>query len=174
MKPRLLMHKEYRGATRVAGPLLFVDKAPDLPYGAMVNITSGDGPSRSGQVIEVSEENAVIQVLEQTMGLDVVSATVSLVDSETRLGVSEDMIGRSFNGSGKAIDGLSEVIPDALLSVAGMPMNPISREQPSDFIQTGISSIDGFNTLVRGQKLPIFSGSGLPANEIAAQILRSP
>jgi V/A-type H+-transporting ATPase subunit B len=167
-----LIKKQYRGTTRLAGPLLFVENASDLPYGGMVTISGPQGANRHGQVIEVSEEVAVIQVLEQTMGLDLKTTTVVLEDHEAKLGVSEDMIGRVFNGLGHPIDGHGPIVPMAKPPVSGMPINPASRERPSDFIQTGVSAIDGFNTLVRGQKLPIFSGAGLPANEIAAQILR--
>ncbi len=172
MNRESLMLRQYSGIGQISGPLVFVERAADMPYGAMVSIEAPDGSMRSGQVIDVSEELAVIQVFEQTMGLAVTDTTVSLVDSEARLGVCEDMIGRVLNGSGKTIDGLEAIVPDAVLPIAGTPINPVSRDRPRDFIQTGISAIDGFSTLVRGQKLPIFSGSGLPANEIAAQILR--
>jgi V/A-type H+/Na+-transporting ATPase subunit B len=167
-----LVSREYRGVRKVSGPLLFVESASDLPYAGTVSITSPDGSLRSGQVIEVSEEMTVVQVFEETMGLDVAHTRISLVDREARLGVSEDLIGRVLNGSGRPIDELPPVVADALLPVSGIPINPISREKPRSFILTGVSAIDGFNTLVRGQKLPIFSGAGLPGNEIAAQILR--
>jgi len=172
LSEHVLMRKEYRGVSRVSGPLLFLESAADLPYGAVVEIVAPDGERRSGQVIEVSEQVAVVQVFEQTIGLDVVNTAVTMIDREARLGVSEDLIGRVFNGSGKPIDGLPPVVPGALLPISGMPINPVARDRPRDFIHTGISAIDGFNTLVRGQKLPVFSGSGLPANEIAAQVLR--
>ena len=172
MKSEELMKKHYSGVTRIAGPLLYLRSASDLPYSALVEITTPDGEKCGGQVIEVSDTIAVVQVFEQTMGLDVVNTRVSLVDREVRFGVSEALIGRVFSGSGKPIDGLVPIVADESLPISGMPINPVSREQPKDFLQTGISAIDGFNTLVRGQKLPIFSGSGLPANEIAAQILR--
>ncbi|UCD00308.1 MAG: V-type ATP synthase subunit B [Phycisphaerales bacterium] len=166
------MKKHYSGVSRIAGPLLYLRRASDLPYSALVEITAPDGQKCGGQVIEVSDTIAVVQVFEQTMGLDVVNTRVSLVDREVRFGVSEALIGRVFSGSGRPIDGLAPLVADQSLPISGTPINPVSREQPSDFLQTGISAIDGFNTLVRGQKLPIFSGSGLPANEIAAQILR--
>ena len=172
MSKDVLYKREYHGSRRISGPLLFVEGASDLPFNSIVRIEGGDGEVRSGQVIEVSEEFAVVQVFEQTLGLDVVSTSISLVDSEARLGVSEDLIGRVMNGAGKPIDDLPAVVPEALRPIAGSPINPISRAKPDDFIQTGISAIDGFNTIVRGQKLPIFSGSGLPGNEIAAQILQ--
>ena len=172
MTDSLLLSREYRGVRKVSGPLLFVESASDLPYACTVSIAAPDGSMRSGQVIEVSEEVTVVQVFEETMGLDVTRTAISLVDREARLGVSEDLIGRILNGSGAPIDDLPPVVADALLPVSGIPINPISRERPRSFIHTGVSAIDGFNTLVRGQKLPIFSGAGLPGNEIAAQILR--
>ena len=167
-----LISRTFQGSRRVAGPLLFVDRASDLPFGSVVTINSADGRKRSGQVIEVSEEYAVIQVFEETLGLDVESTSVTLEEREAVLGVSEGLIGRILNGSAEPIDGLPAPVPEAFRSIAGNPINPVSRAKPDDFIQTGISAIDGFNTLVRGQKLPIFSGSGLPGNQIAAQVLK--
>ena len=167
-----LLSREYRGVRKVSGPLLFVEGASDLPYASTVTITSQNGPPRNGQVIEVSDEMTVVQVFEDTMGLDVLRTSISLVDREARLGVSEDLIGRILDGSGRPRDGLPRVVADQLLPVSGIPINPISREKPRSFIHTGVSAIDGFNTLVRGQKLPVFSGAGLPGNEIAAQVLR--
>ena len=167
-----LLSREYRGVRKVSGPLLFVESASDLPYASTVTITGPTGAPRNGQVIEVSDEMTVVQVFEDTMGLDVLRTSVSLVDREARLGVSEDLIGRILNGSGRPRDGLPRVVADDVLPVSGVPINPISREKPRSFIHTGVSAIDGFNTLVRGQKLPVFSGAGLPGNEIAAQVLR--
>jgi V/A-type H+-transporting ATPase subunit B len=167
-----LLQREYRGVRRVSGPLLFVERASDLPYNAVVRIRTPEGKLLNGQVIEVSEESAVIQVFEETIGLDVVSTSIFLEDRQARLGVSEDLIGRIFNGAGRPIDGLPAVLPEDRLPITGVPINPVSRDRPRDYVHTGISSIDGFNTLVRGQKLPIFSGSGLPGNEIAARILQ--
>jgi V/A-type H+/Na+-transporting ATPase subunit B len=168
---RDLVQREYRAVRRVAGPLLFVQRASDLPYGAVVRIKSPDGGDLNGQVIEVSEELAVVQVFEETIGLDVATTYISLVDREARLGVSEDLVGRIFDGAGRPVDGLPPVVPVDRPAVAGTPINPVSRDRPRDYVHTGISAIDGFNTLVRGQKLPIFSGSGLPGNEIAARVL---
>jgi V/A-type H+-transporting ATPase subunit B len=167
-----LLRREYRGVRRVSGPLLFVERASDLPFNSVVRIRTPGGDLLNGQVIEVSREHAVVQVFEETIGLDVVSTTVSLVDREARLGVTEDLIGRVLGGAGNPIDGLPPVVPEERLPISGIPINPISRDRPRDYVHTGISAIDGFNTLVRGQKLPIFSGSGLPGNEIAARILR--
>ncbi len=168
-----LATKEYVGAKYISGPLIIVDKAKELPYGSLVEILLPDGTSRSGQVLEVSEDLAVIQVLEGTLGLDASSIRIRLVDNVVRIGVSKDLIGRVFNGRGEPIDGLPPIVPEKRLPIIGEAINPVARNKPSDFIQTGISSIDGFNTLVRGQKLPIFSGAGLPANEIAAFIMRN-
>lgn len=167
-----LLKKEYTGITYISGPLLFVENAKDLAYGAIVDIKDGTGRVRGGQVIEVSEEYAVIQVFEETTGLDLATTSVSLVEDVARLGVSKEMLGRRFNGIGKPIDGLPPITPEKRLPIVGLPLNPVARRKPEEFIQTGISTIDVMNTLVRGQKLPIFSGSGLPANEIAAQIAR--
>ncbi len=170
--PVPLYHREYQGVRRVSGPLLFVERASDLPYNSVVRIHTPEGKLLNGQVIEVSEELAVIQVFEETIGLDVVSTSISLVDREARLGVAEDLVGRIFNGAGRPIDGQPPVIPEERLPITGVPINPVSRARPQAYVQTGLSAIDGFNTLVRGQKLPIFSGAGLPGNEIAARVLQ--
>ncbi len=167
-----LATKQYQSISYISGPLLFVEGAQDLPYGAIVNIHLPDGGTRGGQVIEVSEKNAVIQVFEETAGLDLARTSVSLREEVARISCSREMIGRRFNGLGEPIDGLPPIIPEKRLPIIGAPINPVARERPQEFIQTGISSIDGLNTLVRGQKLPIFSGAGLPHNEIAAQIAR--
>jgi V/A-type H+-transporting ATPase subunit B len=167
-----LLKREYTSLSYISGPLLFLENAADLAYNAIVDIKDGSGRIRGGQVIEVSEEYAVIQVLEETSGLDLARTSVSLVENVARLGVSRDMLGRRFNGVGKPIDGLPPVTAEKRLQIVGMPINPVARRKPVEFIQTGISTIDIMNTLVRGQKLPIFSSPGLPANELAAQIAR--
>jgi V/A-type H+-transporting ATPase subunit B len=167
-----LLKKEYQALSYISGPLLFIENAADLAYNAIVNIKDGTGRMRGGQVIEVSEEFAVIQVFEETSGLDLARTSVSLAEQVARLGVSRDMLGRRFDGAGKPIDGLPAVTSEKRPAIAGMPINPVARRKPEAFIQTGISTIDIMNTLVRGQKLPIFSGPGLPANELAAQIAR--
>ena len=167
-----LLKKEYNALSYISGPLLFVENAEDLAYNAVVDIKDGSGRVRGGQVIEVSEEYAVIQVFEETSGLDLAHTSVSLVENVARLGVSQDMLGRRFDGLGKPIDGLPPVTAEKRVAIAGMPINPVARRKPQAFIQTGVSTIDIMNTLVRGQKLPIFSGPGLPANELAAQIAR--
>src|SRR5438132_156543 len=167
-----LTTKRYQSISYISGPLLFVEGAKDLAYGAIVNIHLPDDTMRGGQVIEVSEKNAVIQVFEETTGLDLAKTSISLREDVARLGVSKEMIGRRFSGLGEPIDGLPPLIPEKRLPIIGAPINPVARQRPQEFIQTGISAIDGLNTLVRGQKLPIFSGAGLPHNEIAAQIAR--
>ena len=166
-----LVTREEKTVKYISGPLLFIEKGERFAYGAILDILLPNGEIRTGQVLEVSKTHAVVQVLEQTTGLDVASTAIRLREEVARIGVSKDMIGRTFNGAGKPIDGQPDIIPEIRLPITGMAINPIRRDKPQDFIQTGISSIDGFNTLVRGQKLPLFSGSGLPANEIAAQIL---
>jgi V/A-type H+-transporting ATPase subunit B len=167
-----LLKKEYSEISYVSGPLMFLENAPDLAYGAIVNIKSGTGRERGGQVIEVTDKYTVLQVFEEPSGIDLSTTTVSLVEDVARLGVSREMIGRRFDGIGKPIDGLPPVVADKRLPIGGAPINPVARQKPEEFIQTGISTIDTLITLVRGQKLPIFSGSGLPANELAAQIAR--
>ncbi len=167
-----LATKRYTSVSYISGPLLFVEGARDLSYGAIVEIHVPDGTVRGGQVIEVSERNAVIQVFEETRGMDLAKTSISLREHVARIGVGREMIGRRFNGLGEPIDGLPPIIPEKQLPILGAPINPAAREKPAEFIQTGISTIDVMNTLVRGQKLPIFSGAGLPANEIAAQIAR--
>ncbi len=167
-----LLKKEYNSPSYISGPLLFLENAGDLAYNAIVELKDGTGRIRGGQVIEVSEEYAVIQVFEETAGLDLALTSVSLAESVARLGVSGDILGRRFDGLGKPIDGLPPVTAEKRPSIVGMPINPVARRKPTEFIQTGISTIDIMNTLVRGQKLPIFSGAGLPANELAAQIAR--
>ncbi|MGH2453424.1 MAG: V-type ATP synthase subunit B [bacterium] len=167
-----LATKRYQSISYISGPLLFVEGAKDLAYGAIVNIHLPDGSVRTGQVVEVSDRNAVIQVFEATTGLDVAKTGISLREDVARFAVGREIVGRRFNGRGDPIDGLPPIIPEKRLPIIGAPINPVARERPKEFIQTGISSIDGLNTLVRGQKLPIFSGAGLPHNEIAAQIAR--
>lgn len=167
-----LLKKEYSDVNYISGPLLFLENAPDLAYNSIVRIRDGTGRERGGQVIDVSDRVTVLQVFEEPSGIDLSSTSVSLVENVARLGVSREMIGRRFNGSGEPIDGLPAVVADKRLPIGGAPINPVSRRKPEEFIQTGISTIDTLLTLVRGQKLPIFSGAGMPANELAAQIAR--
>lgn len=163
--------KEYKTITRVAGPLIFVQKTEPIGYADMVRIALPDGSIKNGQVLDTSEEIVVVQVFEGTSGIDV-DTRVKFLGETLKLSVSKDMLGRILSGSGKPIDGGPEVIPEKKLDIGGAAINPFSRASPHDFIQTGVSAIDAMNTLVRGQKLPIFSGSGLPHNEIALQIAR--
>jgi len=167
-----LLKKEYSEVSYISGPLLFLENAPDLAYNAIVRIVDEKGRERGGQVIDVSDKVTMLQLFEEPSGLDLSSTTVNLVEDVARLGVSKDMIGRRFNGIGEPIDGLPAVVAEKRLPIGGAPINPVSRKMPEEFIQTGISTIDVLLTLVRGQKLPIFSGAGLPANEVAAQIAR--
>ncbi|WP_461462624.1 V-type ATP synthase subunit B [Methanobrevibacter sp.] len=164
--------REYTTVTEVAGPLMVVEGVEGVAYNEMVDIETPAGEKRSGQVLEVRDDIAVIQVFEGTQDLNTKTTKTRFTGSTAKIGVSKEMMGRIFNGTGKPIDGGPEIIPEKELDINGSPMNPTSREYPADFIQTGISTIDGMNTLVRGQKLPIFSGSGLPHNDLAAQIAR--
>ena len=164
--------REYTTVTEVAGPLMVVEGVEGVAYNEMVDIETPAGEKRSGQVLEVRDDIAVIQVFEGTQDLNTKTTKTRFTGSTAKIGVSKEMMGRIFNGTGKPIDGGPEIIPEKDLDINGSPMNPTSREYPADFIQTGISTIDGMNTLVRGQKLPIFSGSGLPHNDLAAQIAR--
>ena len=167
-----LLKKEYTEVSYISGPLLYLKNAPDLAYNAIVKIVDGNGRIRGGQVIEVSDEITVLQVFEESSGIDLSSTTVNLEQDVARLGVSKDMVGRRFDGRGRPIDELPDVIADKQLAIGGAPINPVARQKPEEFIQTGVSTIDTLMTLVRGQKLPIFSGAGMPANELAAQIAR--
>ncbi len=164
--------KEYTSVTGVAGPLMIVEGVEDVSYGEVVEIKTSSGESRRGQVLEAIEGKAVIQVFEGTSGIDTLKTKVRFTGETMKLPVSLEMVGRIFDGTGRPIDGGPEIIPEKRLDINGDPLNPTAREYPRAFIQTGISTIDGMNTLVRGQKLPIFSGSGLPHNELAAQIAR--
>ncbi len=166
------MYKEYLTVSNIVGPLLIVEKISDVKYGELVEIETSDGSLRRGTVLDVSIEQAVVQVFEGTIGLDVDKTRVRFLGRSQELGVSEEIVGRIFDGSGKPKDKGPQIIPDKMLDINGSPINPQARDYPSEFIQTGISSIDGMNPLVRGQKLPIFSGSGLPHPRIAAQIAR--
>lgn len=166
------MIKEYRTISGISGPLIIVEKVTDVKYDELVEIQLGSGEIRRGRVLEVTTDKALVQVFEGTSGLDIRDAKVRFLGKALELPVSKDMLGRIFDGSGKPIDGGPEIIPEKKLDINGNPINPYSRDYPSEFIQTGISTIDGMNTLVRGQKLPIFSGSGLPHSRMAAQIAR--
>lgn len=166
------MHREYLTVSNIVGPLLIVEKIEDVKYGELVEIETGNGMLRRGTVLDVSTETAVIQVFEGTIGLDVEQSRIRFLGRSQQLAVSEEMVGRIFDGSGNPKDRGPQIIAEKMVDINGAPINPQARDYPSEFIQTGISSIDGMNPLVRGQKLPIFSGSGLPHTQIAAQIAR--
>ena len=164
--------REYRTITRISGPLLFVEAVKDVGFDELVRVVAPDGTERRGQVLEVSDKMAVVQVFEGTSGLDVKGTAVRFAGETIKLPVSSDMLGRVFDGSGTPIDKGPNIIPEDYLDVHGAPINPYARTYPREFIQTGVSAIDGMNTLVRGQKLPFFSGAGLPHNAVAAQVAR--
>jgi len=166
------MQKEYKTIKEIKGPLLFVEGVKGAKYQELVEVVMENGEKRLGQVIEASEEMTILQMFEETRGLKIENSKAIFLGKTLTIGVSSQMLGRIFNGSGKPIDEGPEVIPEKELDINGAPLNPYSRAYPEDFIQTGISAIDGLNTLVRGQKLPIFSGAGLPHNELTAQIVR--
>ncbi len=172
MKKITLLQRDYRTINYISGPLIFVENVHEVSYNEMVEIELPDGSIRNGQVLESSENYAVIQVFEGTQGIDVAKTKVRFKEEVAKIGVSPDLLGRILNGRGEPIDGGPPILEEARLLVMGAPLNPYARARPEDFIQTGVSAIDGLNTLVRGQKLPIFSGAGLPANEIIAQIIR--
>jgi len=167
-----LILREYKTVTRISGPLLFVEAVKGVGFGELVRIVAPDGSERRGQVLEVSDKMAVVQVFEGTSGLDIKGTAVKFAGETIKLAVSSDMLGRVFDGSGIPIDGGPDIIPEDYWDVHGAPINPYARTYPREFIQTGVSAIDGMNTLVRGQKLPLFSGAGLPHNAVAAQVAR--
>ncbi len=166
------MYKEYLTVSNIVGPLVIVERIRDVKYGELVEIETVEGLLRRGTVLDVSTERAVVQVFEGTIGLDVDKSRVRFLGRSQQLGVSEEIVGRIFDGSGRPKDHGPQIIAKKMLDITGSPINPCARDYPSEFIQTGISSIDGMNPLVRGQKLPLFSGSGLPHARIAAQIAR--
>lgn len=166
------MLKEYLTVQDVVGPVLLVKQTKGVKYGELVELQFPDGKKGFGNVLEVSRDAALVQSFEGTAGLNNTQTRVKFIGRGLELPVSKDILGRIFDGLGRPIDEGPELIPDKRLDINGNPINPVARDYPSDFIQTGISSIDGLNPLVRGQKLPIFSGSGLPHSKIAAQIAR--
>jgi len=163
---------EYTTVSEVSGPLMIVENIRDVAYNEVVKIRTSTGEERTGQVLEAFMDKAVVQVFEGTKGLDTKHTAVRFIGETMKLGVAKDMLGRVFDGMGNPIDDAPPIIPEERREINGNPINPYAREYPREFIQTGISTIDGLNTLVRGQKLPIFSASGLPHNELAAQIAR--
>lgn len=164
--------KEYRTVRQVAGPLMLVEGVQGVTYGELADIKLQNGNVRRGRVLEINGDKAMVQVFEGTSGLSPQDVKVKFLAKGMELGVSIDMLGRVFDGFGRPIDDGPAIIPEKYLNVNGNPMNPFSRDYPNEFIQTGISTIDLLNTLVRGQKLPLFSGSGLPHSRLAAQIAR--
>ena len=165
------MNKDYRTVREIVGPLVLLDGAQGVKYGELVELRTVSG-LRHGQVLEVSGDTVLVQVFEGSSGMDRGQTVTRFLGHGLQFGVSRDIVGRVFNGLGAPIDGVAPILPEKVLDINGDPMNPYARDYPDEFIQTGISAIDGLNTLVRGQKLPIFSGSGLPHAEIAAQIAR--
>ncbi|MCF7918270.1 V-type ATP synthase subunit B [Candidatus Gracilibacteria bacterium] len=166
------MQKTYENIEAIAGPILIVEGVDGVKYEELVEVSLPTGEKRMGKVLEADGSRALVQMFESTQGLATKGLKAKFLGKVATLGVSEDMLGRIFNGAGKPIDGGPAILPEKQLDIAGMAINPYARSFPSDYIQTGISSIDIMNTLVRGQKLPIFSGSGLPHAELAAQIAR--
>jgi len=164
--------KEYRTVREVAGPLMLVEQVEGVKYDELVEIELANGELRRGKVLEVDQNTALVQLFEGSTGINVNECKVRFLGKGVELPVSEDMLGRVFDGFGRPRDGGPKIIPEKRLDINGVPINPSAREYPAEFIQTGISAIDGLNTLVRGQKLPIFSGSGLPHSQLAAQIAR--
>ncbi len=164
--------KEYKTITQVAGPLVFVDKVSGVSFGEIVEIITSDGERKKGQVLDVSKQRAVVQVFGTTEGISTTATSVRFLGETMRIGLSSDMLGRVFNGLGEPRDKGPKIIAEEKVDITGLPINPYSRESPNEFIQTGISTIDCMNTLVRGQKLPIFSGAGLPHNNLTVQIAR--
>ncbi len=163
--------KEYRTISQIAGPLVFVEKTEPVGYGEIAVVSLPNGEERRGQVLDSSHDVVVIQMFEGTSGIER-AAGARFTGETLKMPVSQDMLGRILSGSGEPLDGGPKIVPDDRLDIIGAAINPWARDNPREFIQTGISTIDGMNTLVRGQKLPIFSGSGLPHNDIALQIAR--
>ena len=166
------MIKEYKTIREVAGPLMLVDEVSGVKYGELGEIKLANGEKRRCRVLEINGDKALVQLFESSAGLNLANSAVSFSGHGIELALSEDILGRVFSGMGDPIDGGPKIIPEKTMDINGSPINPAARNYPSEFIQTGISTIDGLNTLVRGQKLPIFSGSGLPHADLAAQIAR--
>ena len=166
------MRKEYKTIKEVAGPLMLVDQVEGVKYDELVEIEQSDGRIRRGKVLEIDKDKALLQLFEGSQGLRISDSSAKFLGHSIELSVAPDMLGRVFDGMGRPIDGGAELIPEKRLDINGAPINPAARDYPNEFIQTGVSAIDGLNTLVRGQKLPVFSGSGLPHANLAAQIAR--
>ena len=166
------MFKEYKTIREVVGPLMLVEGVEGVKYNELVEIVNSDGELRLGKVLEINRDKAVVQLFTSSQGLQISGAKARFLGHSQELAVSEDMLGRVFDGMGNPRDGGAPIIPEKKMDINGEPLNPAARDYPNEFIQTGISAIDGLNTLVRGQKLPVFSMSGLPHAELAAQIAR--
>ena len=166
------MPKEYRTIQEVAGPLMLVQGVEDVTYNELGEIELANGEIRRCKVLEVNGTDAMVQLFESSTGINLSNSKVRFLGRSMEFGASADMLGRVFDGMGRPTDGGPEILPDKRLDINGLPMNPAARSYPNEFIQTGVSAIDGLNTLVRGQKLPIFSASGLPHAQLAAQIAR--
>lgn len=166
------MLKEYKTIREIVGPLMLVEGVEGVKYNEMVEIVAADGAIRRGKVLEINRDKALVQLFEPSQGIQMSSSKARFLGKSMELAVSEDMLGRVFDGIGNPRDGGAPVIPEDRLDVNGQPINPAARDYPDEFIQTGVSAIDGLNTLVKGQKLPVFSVSGLPHAELAAQIAR--
>ena len=166
------MSRDYKTIQEIAGPLMLIRGVEGVAYNELGEIELSDGTKRCCKVLEIDEGNALVQLFEASAGINLSSSKVRFLGHSMELGVSEDMLGRMFDGLGRPIDGGPEILPEKRMDINGTPMNPAARNYPEEFIQTGVSAIDGLNTLVRGQKLPIFSCSGLPHANLAAQIAR--
>ena len=164
--------QEVVGVSRVNGPIIVVENAGTVGYDEVVEVIDSNGLVRRGRILEVGEKEAVVEVFSGTTGLSVDGTNVRFLGAPLHIPVAEEMLGRVFDGLGNPIDGGPLPLTNKYADINGQPINPTARDKPADFIQTGMSAIDGLNTLVRGQKLPIFSGSGLPASKLAAQIAR--
>ena len=166
------MIKEYTSVIEVSGPLMILNEVENVAYGELVKVTTVAGEERLGQVLEINEDKVVVQLFEGTAGIDTKNTRVRFIGETMKIGVSKEMLGRVFDGLGRPIDDGPQIISEKRIDINGLAINPYQRHNPEDFIQTGVSTIDLMNTLVRGQKLPIFSGAGLPHNMLAAQIAR--
>lgn len=166
------MLKEYKTIKEIVGPLMLVEKVDNVKYDELVEIKQDNGETRQGKVLEVYKDKAIIQLFKPSRGIKPSNSKAKFLGESMKLGVSEDMLGRVFDGLGRPKDNGPEIIPEKRININGMPINPVARDYPDEFIQTGISAIDGLNTLVRGQKLPIFSMNGLPHADLTAQIIR--
>lgn len=166
------MSIEYLGLNEISGPFIVLEGVSGMSFDEIVEVGIGDGSKKTGRIVQIYGDKAIMQVFEGTEGMSLVNTTTKFTGHPMELALSEEILGRVFNGVGRPIDGLGDVYPEKHVDINGSPINPVSRTYPRNFIQTGISAIDGLITLIRGQKLPIFSGNGLPHNQIAAQIVR--